>query len=206
MKHVIGIVVFLLLCTAGVGTSVIRQKRTAQSFFSEAIALRLQTTSDAQVRQLAVRYGKQSNSLCTSENCSYFFSFDNGWLHHLHVAPYTRLTCTLTTTNGVLVSRRVDLVSGNPLGPYGAFVDERLSLHTAIEKHHSLRGLHEPFDVSRETAGQNSNIRWRVYVNLTPSATQAEHRIAYDLDLGCLSRIRGCEDARALLPSIGWGG
>lgn len=195
----ISIVLFVGIVT----TRVIRQKRVARSFLSEAAALKLESADDAQVRRLASRYGGRIGAgVCNANRCSYFFSFDNSWLRRLHLAPPTRLTSTLSTENGILVHRNIELASGKPLAAYIAFVDERLSLRNPIEERLSLPGLKEPFDIGRETSGGS---RWRVFVNLTPAATNEQHRIAYDLDVGCLSRIGGCEDAYQLLPSVNWG-
>jgi len=184
----------------GVVISVLKVRQTAYYFLSEASALTL-GSSQAQVLQLVRQYGGRSESAeCDLDACSYVFSFDNRWLHRLRLAPYTRLTCSLGTGRGILVSRRTALVSGDTPGAFGAFVDERYSGEIA-----SMEPDSKSFLLNREAAGKNSEVRWRVHIRLTPLATQAQRRMAYDLNVGCLSRIGGCEDAQRLLPSVSWG-
>lgn len=191
-KRIIAMVFMLLfVCLVGIAVQVVHRRKTARAFLTEAAALQLRVATLAQVEQLANRYGGHVEpSSCTSEGCAYFFSFDNGWLHRLRLAPYTRLTCTLGVADGVVVFRRVFLTSGNSAF-YGAFIEERPSL---------TAGLREPFDLSRQWSGAP----WRVYVNLTPAATLEQHRAAYNLNLDCLSRVGGCENAQRLLPSVTW--
>jgi hypothetical protein len=183
--------VFLACALAIVGDVIHRRKR-AETFLRDATSLQLREATLTQVQQLVARYeGRVEPSTCSPKGCGYFFSFDNGWLHRLHLAPRTRLTCTLGVADGFLDYRRVFLTSGNTAGEFGAFVQERLS---------SPKGIPEPFSISRGWTTR----RWRVYVDMTGDATADQHRIAYSLNLECLSKIGGCEDAYQLLPSVTW--
>jgi hypothetical protein len=122
----------------------------------------------------------------------YFVSFENTWLNRLHLAPITRLTATLGTVNGVLVYRRLFFTSGNGGSDCGALVEERISpLETNMGAFH--------------VSGAWSGKPYRVFVALTPGATDAQRHAAYDLNLSCLTRLGGCENAMSLLPSIAWG-
>lgn len=168
----------------------------AKAFLREASALQLRVSTLTQVQQLVSRYGGLAEpGTCDLRGCSYFFSFDNGWLRRLHLAPQTRFSCTLGVSGGVLDYRRVFLTSGNTSAVFGAFVEEQLS---------PPKGISEPFYISRQW--EKSGERWRVHVAVTPDATAEERRIAYALNLNCLSKLGGCKDAQQLLPSVTWGG
>jgi hypothetical protein len=95
------------------------------------------------------------------------------------------------------------LTSGN--GPsHGAFIEEwRSSLPEGINPGNVLH-LSEPFYIRRQAADVTGGRRWRVFVKLTADATPEQHQVAYDLNLKCLSRIGGCEDAQQILPSAKW--
>ncbi len=193
--------VFLaMLMSLGVMTNVAHRRNKAEAFLKEATALQLRLTTVEQIEQLSARYeGRIEPGTCDPHGCAYFFSFDNGWLHRLRLAPYTQITCTLGATDSALVYRRVDLVTRNKSLDFGAFVDEWLTYPKG------LQFLSKPFDVRLQPKGVLANVRWRVHVNLTADATPEQHRIAYSLNLRCLTKIGGCEDAQEMLPSVTWG-
>jgi hypothetical protein len=194
-KKILGIGVLVVVCMVGIAGQVTHIRKRAEEFLREASALRLRVTTAKQIEELVGRYGGHVEpSTCSSRGCGYFFSFDNGWLHRLHLAPRTSFTCTLAVSDGVLDYRRVFLTSGNTSAVFGAFIDERLS---------SPPGIPEPFHASLQTEG--SGARWRVHVDMTADATSEQHKMAYAVNLGCLSKLGGCSDAQELLPSVDWG-
>ena len=203
-KSAIVLVTLALVCFLSISASVIQRRRRAESFLAEESTFQLRVTSLTQIEQLAARYdGHIQPDTCDQHGCAYFFTFDNGWLHRLHLAPYTRLTCTLGSVDRVLGYRRLSLTSGN--GPsHGAFIEEwRSSFPEGINPGNVLH-LNEPFYIRRQAADVTGGRRWRVFVKLTADATPEQHRITYDLNLECLSRIGGCEDAQQILPSVRW--
>jgi hypothetical protein len=180
--------------TLAIFEQTIRSTRHARAFLQDASSLRLRVTTSDEVGQLALRFGgRTESSTCGWDGCSYFFSFDNRWLRRLRLAPYVTFTCTLGIADGVLKYRRMILSSGNTSASSGAFIEERLS---------PIGGITQPFYIARQWEG--SGKRWRVHVELTPEATVEEHKMAYALNLTCLSRIGGCKDAQQLLPSLSW--
>jgi hypothetical protein len=190
-----GMLVMLLIVASMmyVMVAIGRTKRRAESFVNVASALQINATSVHDVQVLATKYGGISaDGQCSSGNCSYLFQFSNSWLHFFRLAPYTQLTCTLAFRNGKLYSRLFDFSSG--IGPraYSAVVREIPRLPN---------GMPGPFNVAK----QWSSARWRIYVHLTPDATAEQHREAYGVNLGCLTKIGGCHDAQQLLPTISWG-
>ena len=200
-RTVIALVVVLAMLVTGLGVTarVVHRRNKAEAFLKEATALPLRLATLEQVRQLSARYdGYVDPSTCDLHGCVYLFSFDNGLLHRIRLAPYTWFTCTLGVSDNALVYRRVLLTTGNKGIDFGAFVEEWLSYPTG------LQFLKKPFDVRLQPKGVPPDIRWRVHVNMTADATPEQHRIAYGLNLRCLSRIGGCEDAQEILPSVAW--
>jgi len=179
-----------LIIVAVTTTSLSRQE--AESFIRVVTALRVGQDSAASLESLTTKFpGAARNGSCDLGNCTYFFDFDNYWLYRLHLASYTRLTCTLTAKGGKFYSRMIDFVSGSGPKGYAAVIRE---------EPHLPEGMQKPFHVSRQWSGA----RWRVYVDLTPEASADEHRAAYSLNVGCLSKLGGCKDAHELLPQIPW--
>jgi hypothetical protein len=194
-KKVIPILLVLLplACIAGIGSRVIHVRNKAEEFLRDATALQLRLATQGQVQRLMERSGGHIEpSTCDSKGCAYFVRFENSWLRMLHLAPRTQFTATLGMVDGVLGYRRVFLTSGNTSSEFGAFVQEWLI---------SPKGP-EAFHVSGAFVG--SGTPYRVFIDLTPDATPEQHRAAYALNLECLSKFGGCENARQLLPSVSW--
>lgn len=188
------VLVAVLAVAVGITSRTILTRVSADAFLRQATSLPLHIATMTQVQAVVMRYGGHpESSACSTKECEYFFSFDNDWLYRLHLAPHTRLTCTLGVSDGILAYRRVFLTSGNTSAVSGAFIEEQTSLP---------KGVPEPFSVSRQWEG--SGERWRVHVEMTADATADQHRIAYGLNLKCLSKLGGCRDAQQLLPTVGW--
>jgi hypothetical protein len=193
-KRAIVIITVSILFFAVLKNHTSREKSRAASFLGSVSSLRLGSSTVEEVRQLVREYsGKAEQPACTSASCVYFFSFNNGWIHDLRLAPRTRLTCTLGVEDGVLKYRHIFYTSGNTSAAFGAFIEERLS---------SPKGVPEPFYVSRQS--DKSGAHWRIHVEMTAAASPEQHRLAYGFDLKCLSRIGGPCDAQKLLPTLMW--
>jgi len=192
-KATVYVAFVLIILVIGIAIGTRRTRHRAVSFLRDAVALQVRVGTFEQVRNLAERYGgNPTSSECSAPSCAYSFEFKNTWLRILGLAPSTRLTCTLRVREGILDLRECLFISGNTSASFAASI---------WEMPHLPQGVPEPFHVSRQWSGA----RWRVYVQLTPEATSEQRRIAYSLNLDCLSRIGGCEDAQQLLPSVTWG-
>ena len=179
---------FIVYITIAVG----RTRRQTESFVNVVSALRINAASMRDVQLIAAEYGGTSvDGDCSGGTCSYFFQFTNSWLHFLRLAPYTRVACTLAVRNGKLYSRLLDFSSGVGPRAYSVVVREMPELP---------EGMPSPFNVAKQWSGA----RWRIYVYLTPEATLDEHKEAYGINFGCLTKLGGCHDAQELLPTISW--
>ena len=144
--------------------------------------------------------GKSVKDIFTPINsgaCSYTGEFQNTWLHLLHLAPLTRLSCTLNVKNDGLVLRECQSFTDDMAG-FGASVWETMRLHPTVK---------ESCYVQREFIPRPTgpDIRYRVFVFLTPDAGADEHRAAFGMNPQCLAKVGGCEDPLALLPTVPWG-
>jgi len=179
---VVAIVLVIVVRTAQVSSH-------AKIFLREAVALRLRESTQDQVQALVQRFnGHVEPRSSDSMGYSYVVIFENTWLRYLRLAPLTRLSITLGTSDGVLVYRRVFLTSSDS----GALVEEWLSWPGYLPG--------APFHISGSSSGE----RYRVFVDLTPDASPAQHTAAYDLNVNCLSKIGGCVKPEQLIPSVTW--
>jgi len=175
-----------------------RTRYRADSFLREIVRLQLRSSSFAQVRDVMTKYGAKSlSSGCDSGACSYTVEFKNTWLHRLHLAPLTRLSCTLNVKNDGLVLKGCQYFTDDMAG-VGASVWETMQPHPTVK---------ESCYVQREFIPRSAgpDIRYRVFVFLTPDASADEHRAAFGMNPRCLAKIGGCEDPLALLPTVPWG-
>lgn len=108
-------------------------------------------------------------------------AFDNRWLTRLSFAPRTRLVCTLLTHDGH-ITRRV--LTYSLWDDDGRYAPREVIVFEALGD----QKFQNPLDVH----GHWSDGLWRMYVNVQPNASPQQHRIAYDINLACLSKIRGC--------------
>ena len=183
IKFAVPLVVFGVIGFAViVAIQMLHGRTVVERFLSEATSLQLRVAGMGEVQGLAARYRDHVTTACDSEGCAYTFGFDNGWLRRLRLAPYTRLTCTLGVSGGLLVHRRLVMISGNNSGPFGAFVEEWLSYPRGLEM------LVKPFDARRQPAGTRADIRWRIHVFLLADATPDQHRIAC-LEISFLGQV-----------------
>jgi hypothetical protein len=189
-RAILSSAVFLIVLAWVIGNT-IQTRRRASNFLRDALNLQLQTATFEQVRELAETHRGESSTNCNPQRCVYSFDYENTWLRFLRLAPLTRLTCTLRVKDARLDLRECLFISGNTSASFSASVWEMSRLP---------EGEREPFYTTRQWSGG----RWRVHVALTPDATPEQHRMAYGLNLACLSKIGGCEDAQQLLPSVGW--
>jgi hypothetical protein len=185
-------VVAAFAVASGAWFSTARTQRAAENFLRDSLAIRPGSSTWEQVNGLANKYhGRVSNLGCTYHKCDLFVDFENRWLAFFHLAPRTDLSCSLFVEEGTLLEKEYLLASGKGGVAFTASVSETM---------HAPRSIPAPFFVAHRWSGRP----WRVWVNLTPQASDDQRRIAYGLNLRCLSRVRGCEDASQLLPTIKW--
>ena len=165
-----------------------RTRRIAEKFLTEFTALKIGESTFEDARMLADRFNGQAYPVNGSETGSppdlqYAFGFENTWLHRLHIAVPTILLANVTVGNGRVTGRGFR---------YGSVTPSRDSEFGVSDG----RGEGPPFEI-RHYRGRGY---WMIY--LTPAASPEQRRLAYALNLECLSKLGGCKLKQELLPAL----
>ena len=172
-----------------------RTQREAEQFLREFRQLELERSTKEQVALLADKYhGHWSlHSIsapgvpgCGLGSASVDFVFENWWLHWFLFAPVTTFDAGVDMNDnrvcysGITFGKRE--IGFNGVSVQGFLVNP-------------LSG--PPFEVNLRPSA--TSVRYDV------RATPAERSVAYSINLGCLSRLRGCNDTRDISPQL-WQG
>jgi hypothetical protein len=179
--------VILLLAATVIGFGVVRRTKTqAQRFLAAYRTLAVGTTSydNAKQQLAAYRAMLKPTSSCTQRECDITFNIENSLLHRFHLAPATGLTGTLYFRNDILVAKYVYFGQGM------CCVVQVAELLPRDMK--SSKGL----DVRVEADDHGSPVR--AFFTLAANATSEQAGYAYDFNLSCISKLRGCTSANEL--------
>lgn len=109
------------------------------------------------------------------------FVFDNRWQHWLCFSPFTFAFGTVWVKNNMVDSYSTGLIAFR-------------SFNGAIDVTESPRSVQsETFSVHRKNG---------LHVRLTAAATSEQRAAAYDFNLGCLTRLRGCGTIGEVAPRL----
>jgi hypothetical protein len=184
-----GIVLAALILSSALW--IYRESKTAGAFLQDAAGLRVGITTSAELRLLASRYGgRLGTTSCSPSGTAFFFIYDNGWLYRVHLAPYTRLACTLGDCGGFFCYRRLALETA---GVGMILVEEQKEAPT---------GVSGPFRILRRGAGDGEP--WQIRIWMTPAASSAQRYSALHLNAHCLSKLGGCADVGQMLTGKIW--
>jgi hypothetical protein len=147
---------------------------------------------DAETILAPYRHHLSYSDRCTPEHCLILFVFKNTWLRLLHLAPAASYGGTLVFENDVLVARITLLGQGECSG--------RVTESTSFAEPANPANPDFSITLERDKTGRPQN----AVVELTPKATSSQRQQAYDVNLGCLSKIGGC-GANEMLPAV-WSG
>lgn len=147
---------------------------------------------DAEAILAPYRHHLSYSDRCTPEHCLILFVFKNTWLRWLHLAPAASFGGTLVFENDVLVARITLLGQGD--------CTARVTESTSFAEPANPANPDFSIRLERDKTGHPET----AIVELTPKATAAQRQQAYDVNLGCLSKIGGCM-ADQMLPSV-WSG
>jgi len=176
--------------------------REAKRFVEDFAGLTVNTTDFERVRAFATSYKDAANLEprlvgtgsvdCHPEKCNFAFMFENGWLRRLRLAPPVWVRANVVVQNGLMTYKHVEIASGGGPAFFLASVSEGA----------------EPVAENAKTLSmgfrRSGEYRWQVFVHLAPEAPSTERQMAYSLNMKCLSRLGGCNDAQELLPSVTW--
>jgi hypothetical protein len=166
-------------------------RNRAEEFLRDTSRLAVGKTGyrDAEAILDPYRHHLSYSDRCTPEHCLILFVFKNTWLRLLHLAPAASFGGTLVFENDVLVARITLLGQGDCAG--------RVTESTSFAEPANPANPDFSIKLERDKTGRPQN----AIVQLTPKATAPQRQEAYDVNLGCLSKIGGCA-ADEMLPSV----
>lgn len=110
------------------------------------------------------------------------FTFENRWLHWFLLSPQTSLGATVYVKDNHLCFRALQLFS-TVEGSTVFYVEE-----------FRKSPFQRPFMVHLNLV--------KTIVTMEAAATAAQRSAAYSINLGCLTKVRGCRDAREMAPAL----
>jgi len=117
-------------------------------------------------------------------SCRVNFRFDNRWQHWFCFSPLTEFGATVSIRDNVVDHLSFGLQAFLP-GPSDCVVLIR-----------------EYRKGQRDSAFSPRVNPALVILSLTPEATPAQRTAAYSINIGCLTKLRGCRDTREMAPAI----
>jgi hypothetical protein len=160
----------------------------ARNFLQDVMHIRVGESDLVELQRLASKYRSfavQGSPRCDQDLCTFDFYFDNRWLWRIGLAPGTRFGGGITAQRGKITEIDLALKTGIA---YTAQVVE--SPATPGSTPFKLGG-------KRATSG---DVDYTMTIHLTTAASEAVRQKAYNFNLACLTDLRGCNNARLLLP------
>ena len=197
----------LLACVAflaaGPGTLLVllaapRSREKANALMRDLAALRVGQSGFEEAERVAARHGGRPfdpSSPCTPERCEIVFWIENSLLSRLRLSRRTLFDAAIFVGEGKVRQVTFGLVAGlyDPEKFCGVCIED-------FQVDPQDTSDYPPFSVSRRTSIDGRPER--LTVRITDHASQEERASAYSLNLGCLSELIGCKDARELAPSL----
>jgi hypothetical protein len=182
--------VLALICVVPVAamarTFVVRWQ--AKNFLQDVMHIRVGESDFAELQKLANKYRSyavQGSPRCDQDLCTFDFYFGNRWLWQIGLAPGTRFGGGITTQRGKITEIDLSLQTG---------------IDCSAQVVESLGTPGSPafkVDGRRATSG---DVVYTMTIHLTSAASEQVRRKAYDFNLACLTKLRGCNNARLMLP------
>ncbi len=188
-RILIGFAIFGVALALSMYTYLFSVRRTAQGFLNESLTLSLGNSSFADVQHLIQNYKPyiSFDQGCDNQHCLIRFYVDNRWASILGLAQRTSFVETITITGGRVSSVLLGLRSGLA---YSA---------TVVENSTDSSVVPYTLEVKRSTSDSSY---FSINATFSPSASDEDRRAAHQFDLSCLTKRRGCRDARLMLPHL----
>jgi hypothetical protein len=161
----------------------------AKNFLQDVMHIRVGESDFAELQRLANKYRSyavQGSPRCDQDLCSLDFYFGNRWLWRVGLAPAKRFGGGIRAQSGKITE--IDLALQTDTG-YSAAVVESLGTPGSA-----------PFKVGGIKRATSGDVVYNMTVHLTSAAPEAVRQKAYNFNLACLTELRGCNNARLLLP------
>ncbi|HKV24774.1 MAG TPA: hypothetical protein VJN93_09310 [Candidatus Acidoferrum sp.] len=185
--------VLLLIClvpaAAMARTLVVRWQ--AKNFLQDVMHIRVGESDLAELQTLASKYrgyAVQGSPRCDQDLCTFDFYFDNFWLGRIGLARGTRFGGGITALGGKIA--QIELFVQSDTGCSTEVVESRGTPDSTAFKVGGIK---------RTTFG-GVDYTITMTIHLTSAASEQERQKAYNFNLACLTALRGCNDARQMLP------
>jgi hypothetical protein len=183
--------VLALICVVPVAamarTFVVRWQ--AKNFLQDVMHIRVGESDFAELQRLANKYRSyavQGSPRCDQDLCTFDFYFGNRWLWQIGLAQGTRFGGGITAQRGKII--KIDL-----------FLQTGIAFGAQVVESPGTPGS-TPFKVDGIRRATSGDVVYNVTIHLTPAASEAVRQKAYNFNLACLTALRGCNNARLLLP------
>lgn len=177
----------IVFATVLLGTYVSRLRESARSLIQSAYELTPNSDTNRLAQQWENQFGKHFYSTSSPQNNSrtYQVVLTNKFAHVLRLVPFTFLTVALTTADS---APKVLVVS--------MYVDDK-----------SVVWVQEDFSVQSpvfrvQTQSDRLMAPSKTTVDLSSTASEADRKSAFGLNIDCMVKIGGCNGPQQLLPTI----
>jgi hypothetical protein len=128
---------------------------------------------------------------CKGLDCSVSFGFSNAWFSRVRLAPYTALGIGIHTAQNSV--RSVNVVAECYTNRGGAPIVVQVLQRVSSKLNPSP---------SSGAGKEQDGVIFAFSLDLTPSSSSSQLDQAYAFNTNFLYRLRGCHDARDILPTI----
>jgi hypothetical protein len=189
-----GLILLAGIIGIGISDAYLNQKR-AERVLMAFRTVRVGSTDRARALQIAGLSPTHRYEGKVYEFPEWVFHYDNGLLFRMHLSPYTSFDATLVFKDEVVQEKevRVFIASG-----FAALVNERTRGFRLPNGITTSKDLPHNVVFSRNSL---TNVR-TLSVYDDDSYGEKELAIDWVVDLGCMSKLCGCKDAREILPNI----
>jgi hypothetical protein len=172
-----------------------QSRREAEHLLESFRRLQVGATSEDAVAQITDPFQKHRSDGTMNGAVAWTFRYDNYPMSRLHLAPYASMDATVVFKDGVLQKKSAMLFVASGIS---ATVEERKA------------GFGFPAgDVSDEVPRHRTGITWNsatairsITISDNTSLEVEKREKDWHIDLRCLDKLRGCIDARSIIPYV----
>jgi hypothetical protein len=193
-RILVALVIALAILAAVVWLKVRRDKHEARSLVSDAEELTQKGSSPTAVNEFLSKHrsSMRRDRKCNELKCSYDADLENSLLAMFHLAPQGKLVVQVTTEQGQ---------SGDVYIAAEVIIAGRQSVAVVLSHGLSTCGVGcESLDLDRTRDSSSGKVKLS-YIELGPSATSAQRKLAFRINADCIFTIGGCPDLSAITPT-----
>jgi hypothetical protein len=191
--------VILVSLFAVFGSAIVRghlERRAAEKFLISLQQIQIAKTDSADAILITDPFREYRKQVSFNNQPALEFLFDNRSMSILKLAPYGNFQARIVFEDGVVVEKHASEYSSS--SGCAVFVTKK------------RRGLGYPNNIAPAnspnysvTGSWNSDTnRRQIVVDLDDTSSSVESRNSFKFNLSCLTALRGCSDAREMLPYV----